>query len=171
MRVASCFVMPLPYMFSIALISSAPYPSCCPIGSGAGGILKCGGGAPLSCARPRFVHMLMISPPFGQSKSIHVYRRCLNLFEYFRIIFFIPLDYTCYTRYSVITVKEVMNMPMTPKEMVKLLESNGFEYIRSNGSHRFYRNSETGKTTTVPFHNKTLKQGTEKSILKQAGLK
>lgn len=62
-------------------------------------------------------------------------------------------------------------MPMTSKEMIKLLESNGFEYIRSNGSHRFYKNYKTGKTTTVPFHNKTLKPGTEKNILKQAGLK
>ncbi len=62
-------------------------------------------------------------------------------------------------------------MPMTPKEIIKVLEKNGFEYVRSNGSHRFYRNKETGKTATVPYHNKTLKPGTEKNILKQAGLK
>lgn len=62
-------------------------------------------------------------------------------------------------------------MPMTPKEMIKLLESNGFEYVRSNGSHRLYRNKTTGKTTIVPYHNKTLKPGIEKNILKQAGLK
>lgn len=61
-------------------------------------------------------------------------------------------------------------MPMTPKQIVKLLESNGFEYIRSNGSHRLYRNSITGRSTTVPYHNKTLKPGTERNILKQAGL-
>lgn len=62
-------------------------------------------------------------------------------------------------------------MPMTSKEMIKLLESHGFEYIRANGSHRLYRNPLTGKSTTVPFHNKTLKPGTERNILKQAGLK
>lgn len=62
-------------------------------------------------------------------------------------------------------------MPMTSREMIKLLEDNGFQYVRSNGSHRFYRNSITGKSTTVPFHNKTLKPGTERNILKQAGLK
>ncbi|MCQ5131429.1 type II toxin-antitoxin system HicA family toxin [Butyricicoccus faecihominis] len=62
-------------------------------------------------------------------------------------------------------------MPMTPREMIKLLEDNGFEYIRSNGSHRFFRNPITGKSTTVPFHNKALKPGTERNILKQAGLK
>lgn len=62
-------------------------------------------------------------------------------------------------------------MPITPKEMMKLLEENGFEFVRANGSHRFYRNFKTGKTTTVPFHCKTLAPGTEKSIRKQAGLK
>jgi len=62
-------------------------------------------------------------------------------------------------------------MPMTPKEMSKLLEQNGFEFIRSNGSHRLYRNHDTGRTTIIPYHTKTLKPGTEKAILKQAGLK
>ncbi len=61
-------------------------------------------------------------------------------------------------------------MPMTAKEMIKLLEQNGFVCIRSNGSHRFYRNPETGKSTVVPFHSKTLKPGLENSILKQTGL-
>lgn len=62
-------------------------------------------------------------------------------------------------------------MPMTSKEIIRLLEQNGFEFQRANGSHRFYRNPKTGKTTTVPFHNKALKPGTEANILKQAGLK
>ncbi|MFT9078569.1 type II toxin-antitoxin system HicA family toxin [Ethanoligenens sp.] len=62
-------------------------------------------------------------------------------------------------------------MPRTPKEMIKYLQQNGFEYVRSNGSHRMYRNPATGKQTTVPYHNKPLKPGTESSILKQAGLK
>lgn len=62
-------------------------------------------------------------------------------------------------------------MPMTPKEMIKLLKENGFEYIRSNGSHQFFRNPKTGKTTIVPYHAKDLKPGIEKAILKQAGLK
>lgn len=62
-------------------------------------------------------------------------------------------------------------MPMTPKEIVSLLEANGFVYISSNGSHRKYRNRETGQTVIVPFHARDLKPGTEKSILKMAGLK
>lgn len=62
-------------------------------------------------------------------------------------------------------------MPITPKEMIKLLEKNGFEYISSNGSHRKYYNPNTNKTTIVPYHSKQLKAGTEKNILKLAGLK
>lgn len=56
--------------------------------------------------------------------------------------------------------------------MCKLLEQNGFKKVRSNGSHYIYRNSETNRTTTVPFHgSKNLKKGTEHNIRKQAGLK
>lgn len=62
-------------------------------------------------------------------------------------------------------------MPMTPKEIVKLLESNGFRFVGANGSHRKYVNPGTGKTVIVPFHAKELKKGTEQGILKQAGLK
>lgn len=61
-------------------------------------------------------------------------------------------------------------MPMTPKEIVKLLEKNGFEFVSSNGSHRKYKNKENGKIVIVPFHAKDLKPGTEKSILKMAGI-
>ena len=62
-------------------------------------------------------------------------------------------------------------MPMTPREIIKLLDKYGFEYVSSNGSHRKYYNPKTGKTAIVPYHNKSLKPGTEHSILKQAGLK
>ncbi|MCL2628206.1 MAG: type II toxin-antitoxin system HicA family toxin [Oscillospiraceae bacterium] len=61
-------------------------------------------------------------------------------------------------------------MPMLPKEMIKHLETNGFIFVKSNGSHRKFFNPTTGKTTVIPYHNKQLKPGTEKAILKQAGL-
>lgn len=62
-------------------------------------------------------------------------------------------------------------MPMTAREIIKLLESNGFQYLRSNGSHRIYQNPSTGRQVVVPYHSKSLKPGTEHNILKQAGLK
>lgn len=63
-------------------------------------------------------------------------------------------------------------MPMTSKEMIKFLEKNGFTWIKSgDGSHRKFKNFETGKVTQVPYHgSKTLPKGTERTILKQAGL-
>ena len=62
------------------------------------------------------------------------------------------------------------NMPMTPKEMVRLLKKNGFVEIRQKGSHLMMINYEIGKQTTVPMHRKDLSKGTERAILKQAGL-
>ena len=62
-------------------------------------------------------------------------------------------------------------MPMTPKEMKKLLEENGFEVISQNGSHMKLKNPQTGRTVIVPYHSKDLKKGLEQAILTQAGLK
>nr|DAY49539.1 MAG TPA: putative RNA-binding protein [Caudoviricetes sp.] len=62
-------------------------------------------------------------------------------------------------------------MPMTPREMIKLLTENGFKEIRQNGSHKFFENKETNRRTTVPCHAKDLKPGTEQKIFKDAGLK
>lgn len=62
-------------------------------------------------------------------------------------------------------------MPMSPKEMVRLLKKNGFEEISQVGSHVKLKNFETGRTVIVPYHSKDLKKGMEQAILKQAGLK
>ena len=62
-------------------------------------------------------------------------------------------------------------MPMTPKELIKLLKKNGFEEISQNGSHIKMKNFETGRQTIVPLHSKALKKGLEQAILKQAGIK
>ena len=61
-------------------------------------------------------------------------------------------------------------MPMTPKQMIRLLEQNGFVLVSANGSHYKYHNPTTNTTTVVPFHAKDLKPCTEKNILKLAGL-
>lgn len=62
-------------------------------------------------------------------------------------------------------------MPLTPKEMIKLLKKNGFVIISQNGSHVKLMNPETDRTIIVPYHSKDLKKGLEQAILKQAGLK
>jgi mRNA interferase HicA len=62
-------------------------------------------------------------------------------------------------------------MPMTSREMIKLLSQNGFEKVSQNGSHVKMKNQDTGKQVIVPYHTKALKKGMEQAILKEAGLK
>mgnify|MGYP000003105564 FL=1 len=63
-------------------------------------------------------------------------------------------------------------MPMTPKEMVRLLKKNGFIHIKSNnGSHQKYHHPGRNITLSVPMHAKELKKGIEQQLLKEAGLK
>ncbi len=61
-------------------------------------------------------------------------------------------------------------MPITPKQMVKLLKDHGFVEVSQKGSHLKLRNPKSGKQAIVPMHAKNLPSGTEKSILRQAGL-
>lgn len=60
--------------------------------------------------------------------------------------------------------------PLTGKEMIKLLKENGFELDRIEGSHHIM--IKENLIASVPAHgSKTLKIGTQNSILKDAGLK
>ena len=58
----------------------------------------------------------------------------------------------------------------TPKEIVAILLANGFELLRTKGSHQIYINHSNGKRTVVPMHAKDLKKGTLHGILKQADI-
>ncbi|RKX45570.1 MAG: type II toxin-antitoxin system HicA family toxin [Thermotogae bacterium] len=59
---------------------------------------------------------------------------------------------------------------LTAKEIIRILESQGFILTRSSGSHRIYKNSE-GKRVTVPFHSgKVLHPKLLKSIIRDMGL-
>lgn len=56
-----------------------------------------------------------------------------------------------------------------PRQIIKVLEERGFEFIRQKGSHRLYRKDDL--RVTIPYHNKDLKPGTLQSILRQSGIK
>jgi predicted RNA binding protein YcfA (HicA-like mRNA interferase family) len=58
----------------------------------------------------------------------------------------------------------------TPKEIVAILITHGFELVRTKGSHHIFVNRVTGKRTVVPMHGKDLKKGTLHGILKQADI-
>lgn len=86
------------------------------------------------------------------------------------ILYTFSLDICFYFVYNISIESEVKQMPIAPKQMVKLLKKNGFYKVSQRGSHIKMRD-EKGHQTTVPMHNKDLDKGTEDAILKQAGLK
>lgn len=56
------------------------------------------------------------------------------------------------------------------KEVIKKLERDGWYLVKVVGSHNHFKHpSKLGKVT-VPHPKKDLPRGTERSILKQAGL-
>jgi predicted RNA binding protein YcfA (HicA-like mRNA interferase family) len=57
---------------------------------------------------------------------------------------------------------------LKPKEVIKVLEKLGFVFVRQKGSHRIYVKGNI--VITIPYHNKDLKKGTLRAIIKQAGL-
>ena len=58
----------------------------------------------------------------------------------------------------------------TAKEIIRLLEKNGFVFDRASGSHQIYMLPDGSKRVIVPLHNKDLPKGTLHNILKQAGI-
>lgn len=62
-------------------------------------------------------------------------------------------------------------MNLSPKNLINILQNNGFVFKRANGSHQIFYNPVTLKTVVVPVHgNKDLPKGTFFAILKQAGI-
>ncbi|HPD32897.1 MAG TPA: type II toxin-antitoxin system HicA family toxin [Bacteroidota bacterium] len=59
---------------------------------------------------------------------------------------------------------------MKPRELIKLLEENGFIFVRQSGSHAIYKKSQE-LMVVVPIHNREIPKGTLNGILKDAGLK
>jgi len=61
--------------------------------------------------------------------------------------------------------------PLNGKEVCRILEKEGFVYVRQTGSHRIYRKTlgEESITIPVPVHSNTsLKKGALHAILKKA---
>ena len=62
---------------------------------------------------------------------------------------------------------------MKVKELLKLIEKDGWIFKRQKGSHMIFIHPTKGGIVVLPNHglNEDVKKGTENSILKQAGLK
>lgn len=61
-------------------------------------------------------------------------------------------------------------MPITGKEMARMLKTFRFEEVSKKGSHLKMKNFHNGRTVIIPIHSKDLGKGLERSIFKQAGL-
>jgi len=58
-----------------------------------------------------------------------------------------------------------------PRQLIRALERAGFFLHHTRGSHRYFRHPDKpGVLVTVPYHNRDLKRGTLRAILRQAGL-
>ena len=63
-------------------------------------------------------------------------------------------------------------MPLKIRELIRLLERDGWRLVRTRGSHRQYKHPEKPGTVTIAGHEgDELAPGTLNSVLKQAGLK
>jgi predicted RNA binding protein YcfA (HicA-like mRNA interferase family) len=64
-------------------------------------------------------------------------------------------------------------MPATKvRDVIKLLEADGWQLVRTKGSHRQYHHPVKPGTVTVAGHPaQDMAPGTHNNILKQAGLK
>ena len=60
---------------------------------------------------------------------------------------------------------------MNSAKLIRMLEDDGWQVIRINGSHHHLKHPTKKGLVTVPHPKKDLPAGTVASILKQAGLK
>lgn len=62
-------------------------------------------------------------------------------------------------------------MPVSSRDIIKLLKADGWELVAVKGSHHQFKHPEKKGRVTVPHPKKDLTKKTENSIRKQAGLK
>lgn len=61
---------------------------------------------------------------------------------------------------------------MNVRDVIKLIEHDGWEHVRTKGSHRQFKHpNKPGKVTVAGKPSLDVPPGTLNSILKQAGLK
>jgi predicted RNA binding protein YcfA (HicA-like mRNA interferase family) len=53
------------------------------------------------------------------------------------------------------------------KEVVRVVKLLNYEFDHATGSHHVYKNLNTNKIIVIPMHNKDLRIGTVKAIIRQ----
>ena len=65
-----------------------------------------------------------------------------------------------------------MKLPaLKPKEVIRIMNKAGFRGVRQAGSHRIFSHPDREQNVAVPIHNRDLKMGTLRGIIKQTGIK
>jgi len=59
---------------------------------------------------------------------------------------------------------------LKPKQVIRALSKAGFFVDHQTGSHVIMYKDDSSPPVTIPYHNKDLKRGTVRNILKQAQL-
>jgi predicted RNA binding protein YcfA (HicA-like mRNA interferase family) len=62
-------------------------------------------------------------------------------------------------------------MPLTAREIIRKIEAVGWRFLRQKGSHRIFIHDSVPGVIIVPMPKGDLKIGTERDILRQAGLR
>ena len=61
---------------------------------------------------------------------------------------------------------------MKYRDLIKLIEQDGWYLVITNGSHRQFKHpTKPGRTTVAGQQGKDVPEGTRKSILRQAGIR
>lgn len=58
---------------------------------------------------------------------------------------------------------------MDSREIIKRLKADGWELVRTKGSHHQFRHPEKAGLVTVPHPKRDLPRGTVRAIMRQAG--
>ena len=61
-------------------------------------------------------------------------------------------------------------MPQTAHEIIRKIEAAGWRFLRQRGSHRVFVHDSSPGLVVVPMHKGDLPYGTERKIMKDAGL-
>jgi len=61
-------------------------------------------------------------------------------------------------------------MPQTAREIIRKIEAAGWRFLRQKGSHRIFVHDSKPGLVIVPVHKGDLPYGTERKIMKDAGL-
>ena len=59
---------------------------------------------------------------------------------------------------------------LIPREIIRILEANGWHFDRQNGSHKVFKKAGCVKNAVFPDHGKPVSPGVMRSLYKATGL-